>query len=344
MSEGPSLVVGLNAVIIALTEDQPRVLTVTLSGVARRTAPGGAGASAAEASEHIEALPSGPLDPRGDRTLELALRRWVGVATGLALGYVEQLYTFGDRYRDPRERAGGPRVVSAAYLALVRESKPAQGLAAQWRSVYHFLPWEDFRRGRPAVFEKRVVPALRDWIRQSRARSERDLRRERAAIAFGVEGGVWDGERVLERYELLYQLGLVSEALVGEGTRKGHGPGVDEVLGEGMAHDHRRILAAALGRIRAKIKYRPVVFELMPESFSLLELQRAVEALAGVELHKQNFRRLVEGGGLVEPSGQVKSKTGGRPAALFRFRREVLLERPAPGVGLPRIDPRNRQC
>jgi len=59
-----------------------------------------------------------------------------------------------------------------------------------------------------------------------------------------------------------------------------------------MALDHRRLLATALGRLRGKLKYRPVVFELLPTTFSLLRLQRVVEALAGVRLHKQNFRRL----------------------------------------------------
>ena len=102
-----------------------------------------------------------------------------------------------------------------------------------------------------------------------------------------------------------------------------------------MAIDHRRILAAALGRLRGKLKYRPVVFELLPSTFTLLQLQRVVEALAGVRLHKQNLRRLVEKGGLVEGTSQLESQTGGRPAELFRFRRDVLRERPAPGVGLP---------
>ena len=78
-----------------------------------------------------------------------------------------------------------------------------------------------------------------------------------------------------------------------------------------------------------------MIFELIPETFTLLNLQRAVEALAGVHIHKQNFRRLVEQGGLVEGTGRRDHRTGGRPAELFRFRREVLLERPAPGVGLP---------
>ena len=70
-----------------------------------------------------------------------------------------------------------------------------------------------------------------------------------------------------------------------------------------MAHDHRRILATGIARLRAKIKDRPVVFELMPPNFTLLQLQRAVEALAGRLLHKQNFRRLIDQQDLVEETG-----------------------------------------
>ena len=65
-----------------------------------------------------------------------------------------------------------------------------------------------------------------------------------------------------------------------------------------------------------------------------LQLQRTVEALSGVRLHKQNIRRLVEHQGLVEETGGISAETGGRPARLVRFRREVLLERPAPGLRL----------
>ena len=70
----------------------------------------------------------------------------------------------------------------------------------------------------------------------------------------------------------------------------------------------------------------------MPEVFTLLELQKTVEAMLGPHLHKQNFRRLVESTGLVEPTGDQRFRTGGRPARLYRFRRDVLLERLAPGV------------
>ena len=90
--------------------------------------------------------------------------------------------------------------------------------------------------------------------------------------------------------------------------------------------------AELAARVKALAK---AIAATLPQRFTLLQLQRSVEALAGVTLHKQNFRRLVEGAGLVEGTGKLESRTGGRPAELFRFRREVLRERPAPGVGLP---------
>lgn len=150
---------------------------------------------------------------------------------------------------------------------------------------------------------------------------------------FGLDGFSWDEEKVLERYELLYEAGLVQEA-ARDGRAKPPGPALAGVLGASMMFDHRRILATAIARLRGKMKYRPVVFELMPATFTLFELQRTVEAISGIELHKQNFRRLVEGQGLVEGTGKFAAPARGRPAELFRFRREVVRERPAPGVRL----------
>ena len=106
-----------------------------------------------------------------------------------------------------------------------------------------------------------------------------------------------------------------------------------------MHYDHRRILATGIARLRAKIKYRPVVFELMAPDFTLGHLQRAVEALAGRRLHKQNFRRLIDQQGLVEETGAMSAGTGGRPAKLYRFRREVVLERAFSGSKLPLTRP-----
>lgn len=290
--------IGLTAVVIAVTDERPRVLT---SG-------GG-----------LPALPSTTLDADLDRTLERSLRRGVAAATGLDLGYVEQLYTLGDRGRGPDADV---RLVSVAYLALTREV----GAGDAWRDLYAFLPWEDFRAGRPGVLDDVIAPILETWVTAAPP-DETASRRERASIVFGLGETPWDVERSLERYELLYEIGWIPEA----GSVGSDPP----TRGEAMAFDHRRITAQALGRLRGKLGYRPVVFELLPTHFTLRHLQRVVEALWGGTVHTQNFRRLVEKGGLVERTGAFDTGTGGRPAELYRFRREVILERPAPGVGPP---------
>jgi len=330
----PLVVIGLNAVIVAVTEETPRILTVKRAE--HSLAPALNQQQALRAESH-DAIPFGPFDPSRDRTLELGLRRWVREQTGLELGYVEQLYTFGDRNRDPSEGEGGPRVISVAYLALVREGKPSGTAGADWRECYLFFPWEDWRAGRPDVIDRHIAPVLDQWVKTAPDSRTQQERRERSDIHFGLGGAPWVPERVLERYELIYEVDLATEALRDRGIAPLNLPQESwkQRLGQPMALDHRRILATALGRLRGKLKYRPVVFELLPSAFTLFQLQRVVEALAGVRLHKQNLRRLVENGGLVEGTARFHQQTGGRPAKLFRFRRDVLRERPAPGVGLP---------
>jgi hypothetical protein len=225
-------------------------------------------------------------------------------------------------------------VVSIGYLALTRPGEDRGSGRGTWRSWYDYFPWEDWRKGKPAILAEVIEPRLAEWAARPRlaVTPARPLKRtERLKVCFGQGGGHWDEEKVLDRFELLYEAGLVEEARR-DGREAALTWGELPRLGTPMRYDHRRILATAIGRIRAKIKYRPVVFEMMPAEFTLFELQRTVEAILGPHLHKQNFRRLVESAGLVEPTGEVRTKTGGRPAKLFRFRREVLLERPAPGV------------
>ncbi len=336
------VVIVLNGVIVAVTDDRPRILTVKHPDDSLRVQEADFGDGAAP-----DALPFGPLDPAADRTLELGLNGWVREQTGIELGYVEQLYSFGDRNREPGVRQGGPRVISIAYLALVREEQLSVRGEANWRDWYEYFPWEDWLWKRPSMIDEQIAPALARWVQRAADTTIRSRRQERIEIAFGLGGAPWDQERVLERYELLYEAGLVAEqaldTIVAKRDRQEAQKSSKEsspqprtsLLGRPMALDHRRILATTLGRLRGKIKYRPVVFELLSPTFTLLQLQRVVEALAGVRLHKQNFRRLVEKGGLVEGTGQLDPKTGGRPAERFCFRREVLRERPATGIDLP---------
>jgi hypothetical protein len=305
--------IGLSAAIVSVANERPSVLVVQHPG-------------------EEDALPFGPFDPLNHRTLDSGLRKWVGEQTKLELGYAEQLYTFGDRGRHLPTPDEGARVVSVGYLALTRQAGERKSLDTRWSDWYRYFPWEDWRDAKPAVIDAVIVPALRQFAKAATGTEISEQRRERIRLCFGFDGLAWDEEKVLERYELLYEAGLVREAL-----RDGRSPSVkaQAPLGAAMMFDHRRILATAIARLRGKMKYRPVVFEMMPSTgFTLLELQRTVEAISGIRLHKQNFRRLMEDQGLVERTGKFAAAGRGRPAELFRFRREVLRERPAPGVRL----------
>jgi len=306
-SASHSVFAELVAVVTAVTDGQPRVLTTDDAG----------------------ALPSGPFE-QSHRSLQTGLRAWVEAQTQHLLGYVEQLYTFADRGR--YAQPGGERhTVSISYLALTRETVTPAHARAAWQDWYRYFPWEDHRSGVPDLLTGRIVPALRVWIDAAASLDERAQRAQRAGMTFGLDGYAWSEDRVLQRYELLFETGLVPEA-----RRRLSGTEDQELLpGDAMMHDHRRILATGMARLRAKIKYRPVVFELMPTEFTLLQLQHTVEALAGRCLHKQNFRRLIEQQELLEETGDVLAGAAGRPAKLFRFRRGVLLERAISGSKLP---------
>ena len=294
----------LTAVLVAVTDEEPRVLTIK----------GG------------KALPSGPFSS-GHPTLQTGLRSWVESQTHHPLGYLEQLYTFADR--DRMQGGAQGRLISISYLGLTREAAVSGEQGPRWHGWYRYFPWEDWRDGPSKLVARPILPRLRQWAAEASDAAMRRERTHRVEATFAGSERDWNEDLVLQRYELLYEAGLVPEA-----SRRR--PVVDPMPpGERMAFDHRRILATGIARLRAKIKYRPIVFELMPPSFTLLQLQRAVEALAGRRLHKQNFRRLIDQQGLVEETGEMSTETGGRPAKLFRFRREVLLERALVGTKLP---------
>jgi hypothetical protein len=319
-----SLVIGLSAVVVGVRDGEAAVLTVR------------------PADETLPGLPFGPFDPNATRTFELALRAFVTEQTGFDLGWVEQLYTFGDRGRDAPLAdvgAGQARVVSVGYLALTPAAVDTSAPDTAWAPWARFFPWEDWRNGRPAALDALIAPALERWVGEGRGAAEG--RAARVRQLFALDGAPWKEERVLERYEVLYEAGLVFEAHRDRAlTARRHPPGADAFdpsLGEPMISDHRRILATGLGRLRGKLRYRPVVFELTPPEFTLSALQHTVEAVTGVRLHKQNFRRALERTGLVEPLGRLELETGGRPAELFRFARERAAAQPAIGLNLPTL-------
>jgi len=170
------------------------------------------------------ALPGGFV--RVDETLDESARRELGEEAGLKNIFLEQLCTFGEVGRDPRER-----VVSVAYYALVKLSD------------------------------------------------------HRAKAATDAAEAEW------------FPMSKVPK----------------------LAFDHADILATAMARLKGKVRYQPIGFELLPPKFTLSDLQHVYEAVLTTDLDKRNFRKKVLGFGLLVPLKETQMAGRHRPAQLFRF-------------------------
>jgi 8-oxo-dGTP diphosphatase len=170
------------------------------------------------------ALPGGFV--RVDESLEDAARRELEEETGLKNIFLEQLYTFGDQNRDPRER-----VVTVAYYALVN-------------------------------FEGHDVHASTD-----------------------ARNAAWFAVNDLPK----------------------------------LAFDHEKILKTAHERLKAKVRYQPIGFELLPEKFTLRQLQHLYEVILDRELDKRNFRKKVLGMEIVKETNEIEKDVAHRAARLYRF-------------------------
>lgn len=285
----------LVAILVAVTNGQARVLT----------------------TNHGNRLPSGPLSPV-HHSLQKGVKVWVEEQTLQPLDYVEQLYTFVDTARGLE---AGQYCLMVSYLGLVKEMDASSlSLEAKWFDWYVFFPWEDRRSRESEARCSHIVTALDAWIEAAEDENSRQFRQQRVDMYWGRGEWNWSEELALQRYELLYEMGLFPESPHFNG---------EEIpfTGQSMQGDHRRILATALSRLRAKIKYRPLIFDLMPPTFTLLQLQQSIEALAGLLLHKPNFRRLIQHQDLIEPTGESIMQDRGRPAQMYRFKLNILKER-----------------
>jgi 8-oxo-dGTP diphosphatase len=163
-------------------------------------------------------------------TLEEAARRELYEETGMTRVYLEQLYTFGDADRDPRDR-----VITVAYYALTKQLE-------------------------------HQVDAGTD-----------------------AAGAAW------------YPVAELPQ----------------------LAFDHKKIIAVALERLRGKVRWAPIGFELLPPKFTLSELQSMYEVILGASLDKRNFRKKIHSMGLLEETEEMRRFRGrGRPARLYRFDRK----------------------
>lgn len=170
------------------------------------------------------ALPGGFV--RVNETLDEAARRELSEEAGVRDVFLEQLYTFGDVRRDPRDR-----VVSVGYFALV------------------------------------------------------NLAEHPLKAATDAANAAWFG--------------------------------VDEV--PSLAFDHAEILAVALRRLKGKVRYEPIGFELLPEKFTLSQLQHLYAVCLEEPIDKRNFRKKILGMGLLAETDEIQQDVAHRAARLYRF-------------------------
>jgi 8-oxo-dGTP diphosphatase len=166
-----------------------------------------------------------------NESLEEAVKRELQEETGISVNYLEQLYTFGEPNRDPRQR-----VISIAYFALVKS----------------------------ALFQE--LKASTD-----------------------AEEAQWFPISKLPT----------------------------------LAFDHKKVLQIAIERIRAKIRYQPIGFELLDKKFSFADLEKLYSTLLDKALDRRNFTKKILSLGLLEETGELAANSGaGRPSKIFKFNKK----------------------
>jgi ADP-ribose pyrophosphatase YjhB (NUDIX family) len=213
-----------------------------------------------------------------DESIDEAALRELKTETNIDDVYMEQLYTWGDVNRDPRTR-----VISCSYMALVDSSSLEVKAGddaddARWFNVkYSVLEEKKTILEKGFVFEKVVKITLTN---------EKDILEAHMKVIENYSGKAVKAERNI-------------------------------IVSNGIAFDHAEIIQYAVERLRNKIEYTDIAFNLMPELFTLSELQQVYEVTLGKELLSAAFRRKIAN--MVMETNQFTKDAGHRPAKLFRF-------------------------
>lgn len=213
-----------------------------------------------------------------DESLEDGALRKLKGETNIDSLYLEQLYTWGEPDRDPRTR-----VISASYMALIaKTSRNVKGgedaTDARWFNVkYQLFQEKKTAKEKGYEYEKLVNLSLFN---------DDIMLSATVKITEVVEGRVIKVKR-----EIVEQ--------------------------DGLAFDHGKIIEYALERLRNKIMYTDIVFNLMPEHFTLTELQKVYEVILGKELLAAAFRRKVAD--MVRETNEFTKDAGHRPSKLYEY-------------------------
>lgn len=213
-----------------------------------------------------------------DESIDEAALRKLKTETNVDNIYMEQLYTWGEVDRDPRTR-----VIGCSYMALVDSGRihlqaGDHAVEAKWFQIKDHLQQE-----------KRVITAggyiLEKWI--------------------GIE--LWNDT---EKFSATIKITKTVEGRTSRMER--------EIIDSGsIAFDHAKMIEYAVERLRNKIEYTDIAFTLMPERFTLTELQQVYEVILGKELLAAAFRRKVAD--KVIETNEYRKSAGHRPSKLYRF-------------------------
>jgi len=213
-----------------------------------------------------------------DESLDKAALRELKEETNIDNIYMEQLYTWGDVDRDPRTRT-----IGCSYMSLADSSKLDIKAGDDAEDAAWF-------RVRSSVIEQKKALIGKEYVVQDQVRLVLWNDSEELTATIRVDK-TFDGNVVRVSRELIES--------------------------EGIAFDHGKIIEYAVERLRNKIEYTDIAFSLMPECFTLTELQQVYEVILGKELLKANFRRKISD--MVVETDEYTKDAGHRPSKLFKY-------------------------
>ncbi|CAM4135464.1 ADP-ribose pyrophosphatase [Lederbergia lenta] len=216
-----------------------------------------------------------------DESLEEAAYRELKEETNVEEVYLEQLYTWGAVERDPRTR-----IISVSYLALVDHTKLT------------------VKSGDDAAEAEWFTATLKIQEEEKKMTEEGFVQRETFLLTLRNDETTLTADVIVHRTKI----GKVE-------TTK-----TDISLSKGIAFDHAKIIVYALERLRNKVSYTDVIFTLMPDTFTLTELQKVYETILDKKLIKANFRRKISH--MVLETNEFTTEAGHRPSQLFTFKND----------------------
>lgn len=258
--------------------------------------------------EHMRSLPVAPFDPTRAQSFEDRLRDWASVHTTAQITCIMQIGASTDRGR-----------IRITLLALVSDRNAFMPRGARWTPIGEIFPWENWQSGEPDSLAKVLRPALNEWAGSGND-SKAQNRQARLRVLFAPTLAAWSPGLSAARFDTLYRAGLLPEALRDRSgamvsMRRRHAA----VYGQIMHAQDRRAIAQALTLMRVQLAHTHNLPALLPSPFTLGVLQKTVEAMIGLPLHTQNFRRDLMRSGMVSQTGERGRIGKSRPGTLWAW-------------------------